>query len=93
VVAAPPYALNRFIAQQAGTTDRTAGQGLVFLVADWNRVLAISQALQGAAQFRRIGPITAALVGQPVQAPLIQAYALNTLNGPPLPVIGFNSMF
>ena len=76
--ASPPHALGNLIAGQQGVEDISNGHAQTFRVASLHDLNIIIGVLQGSAQFRRVGPTTAALSHVEQQLPLV-TFAISTL--------------
>ena len=80
----PPHALRDFILAHPGITDKTHGSGLVFEVTNYEVLDDLIMRFHSSAQFQRVGPVNAAVIGALPQRPLLRAYTLNSMRGPPM---------
>ena len=83
VDAAPPNALASFIRGMPDIVDKSGGHGLLFYVPNMGRLHEMPGRFGGSAQFRRIGPTMATLLGVPAEPPLVDFYTLDTMRAPP----------
>ena len=74
-----------------GVTDRTQGGGTVLFVANPHYLDQARFAMLASPQFRRCGPVMALLLGIPAEPPLLTAFQLSTLAGPPFQ-LEFNTL-
>ena len=79
VVAAPPFAVGRFLNQQHGFVDMSGGNCQLFKVSSLHDIFRASVAMKSTAQFMRRGPMIAAQLGSPPEVPLMKVYVLNLM--------------
>merc|ERR1712217_952806 len=90
VAAGRPHAFGRFLATQPHVHDRSNGFLNVFYVTNTESLHNLAQAVQREQQFRRLGPIMAAMVpGRVLEPSLLQVLALESFRGPPQLYNGF----
>lgn len=76
---AGPYALGKFICQHPGVDDRSSGHGLTFQVKDLRTLDALSAKIRHSKQFRRLGHITADLLGKEHEDKLVSFIAIPSM--------------
>jgi hypothetical protein len=89
--ARPPYAFGRFVCDQPNVSDRSGNHFTVLSVPSED-ISQIQRAIDHSAQFRRIGPTTAALLGVAVQPSYVKAFTIKALNSAPREIISFGQM-
>ena len=78
----PPAALGRFLATLDGVRELSLGSNIVFYVKDMGVLHRLPPMLISAPQFRRIGPVMAALTGNEPEDDLVRVYTLDKMTGP-----------
>lgn len=78
----PPAALGRFLATLDGVRELSLGSNIVFYVKDMGVLHGLPPKLIREPQFRRIGPVMAALTGNEPEDDLVRVYTLDRMTGP-----------
>ena len=85
-----PHAFGAFVASMDGVTEMSQGNNVLFQVNNAEKLHNASYCIQSSVQFIRLGPVVAARLGTPPEAPLLEVFTLDQMTGPPHRYIGFN---
>ncbi len=88
----PPGALGKFLAAADGVRELSLGSNIVFYVKDMGVLHTLPPKVIKEAQFRRMGPVVAAICGLAPQDDLVRVYTLDKMTGPAQLYPCFNSV-